>query len=113
MAVSMKPVLFGYQRARAGIESVDVINGRRVLAAFAEREGFTLGEINEETDPGRPSSALSALVAALPRLGVGAVAVPTLWDLGRTSWTVVAARHILERAGARLLVVETGWRGPS
>src|SRR5690242_19885265 len=58
---TVKPVLYGYQTVRAGTPAVEIDRGREALAAFAQREGFALGEIFVERDANHPSSALTAL----------------------------------------------------
>ena len=102
----MKPVLYGYQTARAGTPAFEIDRGREALAAFAQREGFALGEIFVERDANHPSSALTALISAARRSGVAAVAVPTDEDLGRLPRVRRLMRTRLEReAGVQVLVV--------
>lgn len=99
--------MVGYQRTQTGPESPDIVNGRRVLAAFAEREGYALSDIFEENDPTHPTAALHALMDVVQRLELRVVIVPNAWHLGRTAWTQQATRRQIERAGARVDVAES------
>jgi hypothetical protein len=77
------------------------------LAEFTAREGFALTQVFVEQEPNRPCSALVALIEAVRRGGIAAVAVPTLEDLGRLPRVRRLMRDRLQReAGVRVLVVE-------
>jgi DNA invertase Pin-like site-specific DNA recombinase len=103
----VKPVLLGYLSARMDGSNDAVVNGRRVLAAFADREGYTLDEIFMDTDSAQPISAFVALLAAVRRGGAAAVVVPSVEHLGRTARERQTMRVLLEREGiARLLVAQ-------
>jgi len=102
----MKPLLLGYQQVRVDAPRDAVAGGRQLLAIFAAREGFALGEVFVERDVNRPCSALVALIEAARRCGATAVAVPTSEDLGR----LPRVRHLMQRrlereAGVRVLIV--------
>ncbi|MBT0771248.1 hypothetical protein KIH74_20075 [Kineosporia sp. J2-2] len=105
--MTVKPMAVGYQRARGGPEAPEVVNGRRVMSAFARREGYSLTEVFEENDPTKPTAALNALVDVIKRLELRVVIVPNVWHLGRTAWTQQATRRLIERAGARVDVAES------
>jgi hypothetical protein len=99
-----KPVVIGYQRVRDGDSPVGLENDRRVMAAFAEREGFCLGTIF--TDLRGEVSALARLVASVEAGGVAAVVVVSEADLGLTARGRSILQRLIENAGTRLLVAQ-------
>jgi hypothetical protein len=102
-----KPVLLGYQQLHANSSEDAAENGRRVLRAFAQREGYTIGMIFTEYVYGR-MQAFDALVDAVRAGGVSAVAVPELEDLAVMPRIREAMRLRLEHAGGvRVLVVQS------
>jgi hypothetical protein len=104
---AVKPVLVGYQVVRVSSSMDEVARGRRALADYAAREGFSLGDVLVERDVNRPCSALVALIDLVRGSDVGVVAVPTPLDLGRLPRVQRLTRERLEReAGVRVVVVE-------
>lgn len=102
----MTSVLLGYQglhtAATGGIE-----NGERVIQAFAQTEGYSLGAIFVERDPTHPTSALDVLINAAQDEDVDAVVVSSVSDLGRTAAAQRVTRDWIENgAGVRLLVLQ-------
>jgi hypothetical protein len=103
----MKPLLYGYQNVLATATPEDAEAGRRALTAFAIREGFALAQIFVESNHLEPGSALEALIDAVRRDQVEAVAVPRLTDLGRVKRIQRLVRERLQReAHVRILVIE-------
>jgi hypothetical protein len=69
----MKPLLLGLVSARVASSPAAVENGRRLLASFADREGFELAEIYVDGRQGAPVSAWAALLGAIRRGSARAV----------------------------------------
>jgi hypothetical protein len=103
----VKPLLLGYQVSRLDSPADELVNGRRVLSAFADREGFALADVFVEHDVNRPLSAFAALIAAARAGGVEAVAVAAAADLGRIPRVRQLMRSRLEQeAGVRVLIAQ-------
>jgi hypothetical protein len=101
-----KPLLFGYLRLRITDASERAPRARRLLAEFADREGYTLAEVYVEADENRPCSALSELIHAVRRWDGAAIAVPELGDLGSNEDVRRELRTRLRReTGVPLLVL--------
>ncbi len=107
----LRPLILGYFRVWAA----DPPDTRALLAAeihsYAEREGLTLGHVFTDLyDPSHDHperSAFCALMDALRRQEVRAVAIPSPEHLSRHPGSYRARRTIIENeAGARLLVIE-------
>lgn len=92
-----RPVLLGFQAVSPGMKRSQVWSHRRLLAAYARREGFRLGRVFVQYE-GRPGTALRALIAAAHCPEVSAVAVVSLADLGASG---PARVHILQQLEAR------------
>jgi hypothetical protein len=107
-----KPLLFGYLRLRITDANERAARARRLLADFAEREGFTLAEVYVEADENRPCSALAQLIHSVRRWDGAAVAVPELDDLGGTEQARREMRVRLRReAGVPVLVLRDDQAG--
>jgi hypothetical protein len=107
--MSLKPVLIGYQTVRVSSSADEVAKGRRALADYAAKEGFSLADILIERDASRPRSALVALIDLVRRSDVAAVAVPTSLDLGRLPRVQRLTQERFEReAGVRVIIVDSG-----
>jgi hypothetical protein len=103
---AVRPVLVGYQVVRVSSSVDELTRGRRLLAEYAAKEGFSLGDVLVERDVNRPCSALVALIGLVRGSDIG-VAVPTPLDLGRLPRVQRLMRERLEReAGVRVVVVE-------
>jgi hypothetical protein len=104
--VNAKPLLVGYQSLGLDSSPDAAENGRRILAAYAQREGYTLGMIFTDVAYGR-MAAFEALLDAVRAGGVAAVAVPTRDDLSPMPRMREAMRLRLEHAGGvRVVVVQ-------
>jgi hypothetical protein len=105
------PVLLGYQSLRLDSSPDAAENGRRILAAYAQREGYTLGLIFTDVAYGR-MVAFDALLNAVRAGGVAAVGVPTIDDLSSMPRMREAMRLRLEHAGGvRVVVAQTAVDG--
>jgi hypothetical protein len=101
-----KPLLVGYQSLRLDSSPDAAENGRRILAAYAQREGFALGVIFTDVAYGR-MAAFEALLDAVRAGGVAVVGVPTREDLSPMPRMREAMRLRLEHAGGvRVVVVQ-------
>jgi hypothetical protein len=104
---SVKPLALGYQVSRLDSPAAELVNGRRVVAAFAEREGFALAGVFVELDVNRPLSSFAALIMNARECGAEAVVVPAAEDLGRLPRVRQLLRERLEReAGVRVLIAQ-------
>lgn len=102
----VRPLLLGYQSARAATTPAALRAGRSALASYAQREGYTLGQIFLEADTREPLSALHALIEAAVREEAAAVAVPTAADLGRIPRIQHLVKQQMERAAeVRVLII--------
>ncbi len=102
---AMRPVLFGHLHPHPGTERDVLERLKHELTAFAEREGFCLGEIFVERADAN-SLAFNGLLAAVKQHEAHAAAVPTLFHLARFPGLQLAMKEHLEReTGARLLVM--------
>jgi DNA invertase Pin-like site-specific DNA recombinase len=104
----MKPSVFGYMNVTLHRGPDHAENDRRVMTAFAEREGFAMEEIFEDKDANSPLSALLALIEAANRSDATAVVVPRLADLGRLPRVrAELAKRLQREGGLRVLVAQT------
>lgn len=108
MGTGVRPLLLGYQRIRIGTNERDAVRVRRELKAFAQREGFTLGEIFVDRNENRPFSALAALVVLARRLGAASIAVNGLDDLALDAAAAKAMRTRVEREAQVPVLVAGG-----
>lgn len=92
----MRPVMLGYVQRRIGVPDVEVARRMRVLADFADREGYTLAEVFVDA-LNRPSAALAALVELAQATPVAAVAVAVAADLEQVDGSCDELRQRLER----------------
>lgn len=104
----MRPVMLGYQQAGIGTSRSEVGRRWRVLADYAEREGYVLAKVFVDTDADRQLCAFQALIAeARGDNRVTAVAVPTGNDLSHDVFARRELRTRLEReTGLPVHVVE-------
>jgi hypothetical protein len=107
MAKRVKPLIFGYFSARAGLSDEHLMEVRVKLTAFASDEGFALAGMFAEP-AAEPATGLQALLDSAARRDVAAVAVPSITDLGPDPRVQLAARQRLEGAGIRVLVLVGG-----
>ena len=109
----MGPVVLGYQQVRLGTSEQDAAARRQLLADFAQRQGFTLGQIFVDDHAGRPCAALVAMIAAARSQQVSAVLVASPQDLGSVPETQRQLRVCVEReAAGRVLIISSVPRGP-
>jgi hypothetical protein len=102
--MNAKPLMLGYQSLRLDSSPDAAENGRRILAAYAQREGFALGVIFTDVAYGR-MAAFEALLNAVRAGGVAAVGVPTRDDLSPMPRMREAMRLRLENVGGVPVVV--------
>jgi hypothetical protein len=99
--------MYGYMRF-AG-HSHDEYEGNAVkgeLAAYAEREGYTLEQVFIEQAQVK-EAAIDRMTAALRMTGVRDVIVPSLWHFARLPGLQKAmCDHIAKEIGARIWVVQ-------
>ena len=112
MQSSVKPFLFGYLRLRitAGLSAAE--SGRRLLAEFADAEGFALVDVYIDADESRPLAALASMLRCIRTSDADArgiaVAVPDLGHLGADPMTQRRMRVWIQRqAHVRLIVVRS------
>jgi hypothetical protein len=102
----MRPLLFGYLNVWPSTSDGELAAFTVALRAFAGTEGFTLGDVFAERAAGH-GTAFHALLHAVRRYEVRAVAVPALDHLARVPG-VKLAKERLETEGARVLIVRPG-----
>ncbi|SNQ47518.1 conserved hypothetical protein [Frankia canadensis] len=101
----MRPLLLGYLNPRPFTSAGELDALKRELAAYADKEDFTLADIYIE-QIGVWDSAFNALIEACKRDGVQVVAVLTLYHLARLPRLQRAMKEHLEReTGAQVLVM--------
>jgi len=92
-------------RLAPGVPEQSARRLRDELAASAEREGYTLGEVFIERDTGG-SSAFAALIDALTQSKTPAVVVPDMCHFAHLLGLRVAMKDHLEReTGARVVII--------
>jgi len=103
----MRPVIYGYMRLTAGrVDCGEEARARAELAAYAEREGLTLGPVFIEHIRAS-ESAFQTMLDALRQGEVKNVLVPSLWHFARLPGLQEAMRqHIEQETGARLWVMQ-------
>lgn len=103
----MQPEMYGYMRMAATVEDGEESESvRQALRAYAEREGFTLGQVFTENAT-TSESAFFALLDAITRTEVKNVIVPSLWHFARLPGLQTAMKqHIEQETGARLWVIQ-------
>jgi hypothetical protein len=79
----MSPPMVGYLSARGSTPRRTMRASMDAMAAYAESQGCTMGQVFVEPDDRRPTSALTELIASVVRCGAAAVVVATPEDLGR------------------------------
>ncbi len=96
---------FGYVRIAAHASEQAVRDMRKDLAAYAEREGYTLTEVfMEREDSG--SSEFAALIDAISRSEPPMVVVPSMCHFAHLPGLRIAMKDLIEReTGARVLVI--------
>ena len=105
----MRSSAFGYARIAAHASEQAVLDTRKDLAAYAEREGYTLTEVfMEREDSG--SSEFAALIDAINRSEPPVVVVPSMCHFAHLPGLQTAMKDLIEReTGARVLVIGTAW----
>ncbi|MEV7424281.1 MULTISPECIES: recombinase family protein [unclassified Streptomyces] len=103
----MRPAIYGYMRVVSSDETDD--ESKRVkqeLAAYAQREGFTLDQMFTE-NIWCSESAFYVMLDALKCHEVKDIIVPSLWHFARLPGLQDAMRqHIEQETGARIWVVQ-------
>lgn len=96
---------FGYARIAAHASAQTVRDMRNDLAAYAEREGYTLTEVfMEREDSG--SSEFAALIDAINHSEPPIVVVPSMCHFAHLPGLQIAMKDLIEReTGARVLVI--------
>lgn len=95
----------GYMRLAPDTSEQAARRLRAELAAGAEREGYTLGEVFIERDAGG-SSAFAALIDALTQSKTPVVLVPGMCHFAHLPGLRTAMRNHLEReTGARVVII--------
>lgn len=79
-----RPVVLGFQTVAMGTRPADAWRTRRLLAAYAEREGLALGRVFVHVEGSGQPGALGDLLRAAVNPQVVAVAVVSLVDLSRS-----------------------------
>jgi hypothetical protein len=104
---SLMRLAFGYARVTGHVSEQAAQDMRKVLAAYAEREGCTLTEVfMDQEDSG--SSAFAALIDALNRSESPIVIVPSMGHFAHLPGLRIAMKNLIEReTGARVLVIPT------
>ena len=98
-------VLLGFLTVQAGEQRSAVWAKRRELMAFAQENGYWLGDVYVHEVGRGPTGALKALLEAARHPQVEAVAVVTASDLSESPMVQSAIRGWLEEASAKVLVV--------
>jgi hypothetical protein len=103
----MRPQIFGYMRAGTDPENrEEVAHIRRELEAFADCEGFALGEMFTEHIR-NAESAFQVMLTKLKSSDVKNVLVPSLWHFARLPGLQEAmTQHIEQETGARIWIVQ-------
>lgn len=106
----MRPLVYGYVRLNPADpqEVGDCL--MRDLAAYAEREGFTLADVFTDRDAGAGDqfrrSGFVVMVETLRRPGVDGVLIPSLFHFSRFPGVHQAMRALIElETGARVFVM--------
>jgi hypothetical protein len=104
-APGVRPLILGYLHFPHAVTDRRVAHVSREMAAYAEREGFTLAEVYVDR-PHSNGAGFAALVDALAREEAAHVLVPALRHLAHTAALQRAIRVALEhRTGAQVLVM--------
>jgi hypothetical protein len=103
----MRLSAFGYLRVIGHVSEQAAQDMRKDLAAYAEREGYTLAKVfMDQEDSG--SSAFAALIDALNRSESPVVIVPSMGHFAHLPGLRIAMKNLIEReTGAQVLVIPT------
>lgn len=99
---AMRPLALGYIREDRWMSNEQLTHAKRVLAEFADREGYSLGTIYVDHLERTPA-AFEALVATAIREEAAAVIVPGFDNLALIGSAPELAAHLAKRTGARIL----------
>jgi hypothetical protein len=105
--MNARPLLLAYQSVRFDSTPDTVENDRRILLAYAQRQGYALGVIYTELASTGELSAFDRLLEAVRRGGVAAVAVASEADLGQMPRIRDWIRARVQATGVPLLVVQS------
>lgn len=100
-----RPLALGYVREDSQMSKAELAHAKRVLAAFAEREGYALGTVYVERIERTPA-AFEALIATAIRDEAAAVIVPGASHLALIGSEAEMAAHVARTTGARVLEAE-------
>ncbi|MEV5413512.1 recombinase family protein [Thermopolyspora sp. NPDC052614] len=101
---NMRPLALGYFRVSSGTPDEQVKQFRADIAAYAEREGFTLAEVYWDHYESQ-TSGFSALVDALEHGDARSVIVPALYHFARSPGIQLSFKEMLERKTGACVVV--------
>lgn len=101
---NVRPLALGYFRVSSGTPEEQVTNFREDIAAYAAREGFTLGEVYSDYYESQ-TSGFSALVDALERGDAEHVIIPALYHFARSPGIQLSFKEMLERKTGAFVVV--------
>lgn len=101
---NVRPLALGYFRVSSGTPEEQVTHFREDIAAYATREGFTLGEVYTDHYEAQ-TSGFSALVDSLERGEARHVIVPALHHFARSPGIRLAFKEMLERKTGACVVV--------
>jgi len=101
---NVRPLALGYFRVSSGTLEEQVRRFRDDIAAYAVREGFTLGEVYSDHYESR-TSGFSALVDTLEQGEARYVIVPALHHFARSPGIQLAFNEMLERKTGAFVVV--------
>ena len=101
---NVRPLALGYFRVSSGTPEEQVTHFREDIAAYATREGFTLGEVYSDYYEAQ-TSGFSALVDALERGDAQHVIIPALYHFARSPGIQLSFKEMLERKTGACVVV--------
>jgi hypothetical protein len=101
---NVRPLALGYFRVSSGTPEERAKQFRDDIAAYATREGFTLGEVYSDFYESQ-ASGFSALVDALERGEARRVIVPALYHFARSPGIQLSFKEMLERKTGACVVV--------
>ncbi|MBX7266629.1 recombinase family protein [Micromonospora sp. Llam7] len=101
---NVRPLALGYFRVSSGTSGERAKQFRDDIAAYATREGFTLGEVYSDFYESQ-ASGFSALVDALERGEARHVIVPALYHFARSPGIQLPFKEMLERKTGACVVV--------
>jgi hypothetical protein len=99
---AVRPLALGYVREESRMSDPELAYAKRVLAEYAEREGYALGTIYVERVDRTPA-AFEALVTSAIRDEAAVVIVPGFHHLALIGSAVELAAHLAKTTGACVL----------